>query len=89
MEKSEFLEFVAARYGIEQSIVETVVDMVADCLHEAMIAGINVHIDEIGEFQPIPLFPSGINHKNKTLASLSNQNMVSFHPSEKLTNSVA
>ena len=88
MEKFEFVEFLATRYGIDQSIAETLIDMFADCLQEAMIAGINVHIDEIGEFKSIPLFPNGIEHKNKALASLAKQYMVSFKASENLTNSL-
>jgi len=90
MEKFEFIEYTAKRYGIDESIAETLIDMFADTLQELICSGINVNIDEIGEFKSVPLFPNGINHQNKlALAKLAKKSIVSFKPSEYLTKSVA
>jgi len=90
MEKFEFIEYTAKRYGIDESVAETMVDMFADTLQELICAGTNVNIDEIGEFKSTPLFPEGIKHKNNiTLAKLAKRNMVSFKASKYLTKSVA
>ena len=64
MEKFEFIEYVAKRYGIDESMAETMIDMFADSLQELVCAGTNVNIDEIGEFRSTPLFPEGIKHQN-------------------------
>ena len=61
MEKFEFIEYTAKRYGIDESLAETLVDIFADCLQELICSGTNVNIDEIGEFRSIPLFPEEIN----------------------------
>lgn len=90
MEKFEFIEYIAKRYGIDESMAETMIDMFADSLQELICAGTNVNIDEIGEFRSIPLFPHGINHQNKlALAKLTRRSVVSFKPSEYLTKVVA
>jgi len=90
MEKFEFIEYAAKRYGIDESLAETMIDMFADCLQELICSGTNVNIDEIGEFKSIPLFPEGINHQNKlALAKLAKRSTVSFKPSKYLTKSVA
>lgn len=90
MEKFEFIEYTAKRYGIDESMAETMVDMFADTLQELVAAGQSVNIDEIGEFKSTPLFPEGIKHQNNiTLAKLAKRNMVSFKASKYLTKSVA
>ena len=48
MEKFEFIEYTAKRYGIDESLAETLVNMFADCLQEIVAAGQEVNIDEIG-----------------------------------------
>ena len=55
MEKFEFIEYTAKRYGIDESLAETMVDMFADTLQELVCSGTNVCIDEIGEFKTTPL----------------------------------
>tara|TARA_B110000908_G_scaffold157845_1_gene198343 strand:+ start:15 stop:287 length:273 start_codon:yes stop_codon:yes gene_type:complete len=90
MEKFEFIEYTAKRYGIDESLAETMVDMFADTLQELVCSGTNVRIDEIGEFKTTPLFPEGIKHQNNiALAKLGRRNMVSFKASKQLTRSVA
>jgi len=90
MEKFEFIEYAAKRYGIDESLAETLVDIFADCLQELICSGTNVNIDEIGEFRSIPLFPEGINHQNKlAFAKLAKKSIVSFKPSEYLTKPLA
>ena len=90
MDKYDFIKYSAERYGIDESMAETMVDMFADTLQELVAAGQSVNIDEIGEFKSTPLFPEGIKHKNNiTLAKLAKRNMVSFKASKYLTNSVA
>jgi len=90
MEKFEFIEYTAKRYGIDESIAETMVDMFADTLQELISAGQSVNIDEIGEFKTVPMFPDGINHQNKIgLAKLAKRNIVSFKISRYLTRGVA
>ena len=89
MEKFEFIEYTAKRYGIDESIAETMVDMFADCLQELVAAGQSVNIDEIGEFKTTPMFPNGLNHQNNiALAKVSKLNIVSFKASKYLTKSV-
>lgn len=87
MEKFEFIEYTAKRYGIDESLAETLVNMFADCLQELVCSGTSVNIDEIGEFKSVALFPNGINHQNKlALAQLSKKNIVSFKASRYLSN---
>ena len=90
MDKKQFIEYVEARYGFEEGVAETMVDVFADSLQDLISAGYSVNIDEIGEFQTTPLFPNGFDHKNNAaLAKLVKQNRVIFKPSEKLMQGVA
>ena len=90
MEKYEFIEYSAKRYGIDESVAETMVDMFANCLQELISAGQSVNIDEIGEFQTALLFPNGLNHGNNiALAKAAKRNIVSFKASKQLTTNVA
>jgi nucleoid DNA-binding protein len=90
MDKYEFIKYAAERYGIDEGIAETMVDMFADSLHDFISAGYSVNIDEIGEFKTTPLFPNGLNHRNNiALAKAAKRHIVSFIPSIKLTQNVA
>lgn len=90
MEKFEFIEYTAKRYGIDESLAETLVNMFADTLQEIVATGQEVNIDEIGIFSKLPLFPHGINHQNKlNLAKLSKKCMVSFIPSKLFNKTVS
>ena len=90
MDKLDFIEYSANRYGIDFSVAETLVDMFESCLQELLNAGQIVEIDGIGKFEKIPLFPNGINHQNKiSLAKLSNTNIINFKASKNLTKTVA
>jgi nucleoid DNA-binding protein len=90
MNKYDFIKYSAERYGIDESVAETMVDMFADCLQELVSAGKSVNIDEIGEFKTTPMFPKGIpHHNNIALAKLKKRNMFSFKASAQLINSVA
>ena len=83
MNKLDFIEYSASRYGIDFSVAETFVDMFSRCLSELLDAGQSVDIDGIGEFEKIPLFPNGLNHQNKiALARLTKKTMISFKASE-------
>jgi nucleoid DNA-binding protein len=90
MDKYEFIKYTSQRYGIDEGVAETMVDMFADSLHDLVSAGYSVNIDEIGEFKTTPLFPNGLNHRNNiALARAAKRNIVSFIPSNKLTSDVA
>jgi nucleoid DNA-binding protein len=90
MEKFQFIEYIAKRYGIDESMAETMIDMFADTLQEIVATGQEVNIDEIGVFSKLPLFPHGINHQNKiNLAKLSKKCMVSFVPSKLFNKTVS
>ena len=56
MDKYEFINYTAKRYGIEESVAETMVDMFASVMQELISAGQNVTIDEIGTFVTTSLF---------------------------------
>lgn len=85
MDKLDFIEYSANRYGIDFSVAETFVDMFSDCLSELLDAGQSVEIDGIGKFEKIPLFPNGINHRNNiALARVAKKKMISFKASEDL-----
>jgi len=85
MDKLDFIEYSARRYGIDFSTAETFVDMFSDCLSELLEAGQSVDIDGVGKFEKIPLFPNGLNHRNNiALAKAAKQNMVCFKASEDL-----
>lgn len=87
MDKFSFIEYTAKRYGIDISIAETLVDMFSDTLQELLTAGIDVDIDEIGQFESMPLLPKNFNHRNNIiLAKAKQQQIVSFTPSNKLAN---
>jgi nucleoid DNA-binding protein len=59
--------------------------MFADCLSELLNAGHSVEIDGVGRFEKLPLFPSGINHKNNILlARAARKNTVYFKASKSL-----
>ena len=83
--KFDFIEYSAARYGIDFSTAETLVDMFADCLSELLNAGHSVEIDGVGRFEKLLLFPSGINHKNNiALARAAKKSMLHFQASNRL-----
>ena len=85
MDKFDFTQYTAKRYGIDESTAETMIDMFSSCLQELVAAGKSVEIDGIGEFQTTPLFPNGLNHnRNIALAKLSKKNIVSFIPNKNL-----
>ena len=87
MNNQEFIKFAAKRFGIDEYVAETFVDMFAESLQELVAAGQPVTIDEIGEFKSTPLFPNGLTHGNTIgLARAAKRNMISFKPSEKLAN---
>ena len=85
MNKLDFIEYSASRYGIDFSVAETFVDMFSSCLSELLDAGQSVEIDGIGEFEKIPLFPNGLNHQNNiALARVAKKKMICFKASERL-----
>lgn len=89
MEKFEFIEYTAKRYGIDESLAETLVNMFADTLQEIVATGQEVNIDEIGVFRKLPLFPNGINHQNNiALKRASMQNYISFKASNAFNSSM-
>jgi nucleoid DNA-binding protein len=89
MNKFDFIEYSAKRYGIDFSTAETFVSMFSDCLSELLEAGQSVDIDGVGKFEKVPLFPNGINHRNNiALARAAKQNMVCFKASEDLVVSI-
>ena len=86
MNNYEFVKFAANRFGIDETVAESMVDMFAQSLQELVAAGQSVTIDEIGEFKSVPLFPNGLNHHNNiALAQVAKRNIVSFKPSDRLT----
>lgn len=90
MHKYEFIQYVAHRYGINDSVAETLVDMFGSCLQELLHSGLSVEIEGIGEFSPTPLFPNGLNHQNRiALARIAKKHIVSFKADKYLTNSIA
>ena len=90
MDKFQFIQYSAKRYGIDDSVAETMVDMFTDCLQELVAAGHSIEIDGLGEFKTTPLFPEALKHHNNTaLAKLAKHNMISFTASKQLTKSVA
>lgn len=90
MNKFDFIQYSASRYGIDESVAETLVDMFGDCLQELLNAGQSVDIDGIGKFEKTPLFPNGLNHKNNlNLARIANRNTVNFLPSKNLVKNFA
>ena len=50
MNKFDFIEYSAKRYGIDFSTAETFVSMFSDCLSELLEAGQSVDIDGVGKF---------------------------------------
>ncbi len=90
MNNYEFIKFAANRFGIDETVAESMVDMFAQSLQELVASGQCVTIDEISEFKSIPLFPNGLNHHNNiALAKAAKRNIVSFKASENLTKVVA
>lgn len=85
MDKYEFIEYLASRYGIDGSVAETVVGMFSDCLQELISAGQSVNIDEIGEFKTYSLFPKELQANHPALIGLANTKIVNFNPSTNLT----
>ena len=90
MNNYEFIKFAANRFGIDETVAESMVDMFAQTLQELVASGQSVTIDEIGEFKSVPLFPNGLNHHNNiALAKVAKRNIVSFKASENLTKVIA
>jgi nucleoid DNA-binding protein len=52
--KFDFIEYSATRYGIDFSTAETFVDMFISSLSELLNAGQSVEIDGIGKFENYP-----------------------------------
>ena len=85
MDKLEFIEYSANRYGVDFSTDETLLDMFSSCLQELLQAGKFVEIDGLGKFEKLPLFPDGLNHRNNiNIARIAKKNIVYFQPSENL-----
>jgi hypothetical protein len=85
MNKFDFIEYSANRYGIDFTTAETFVDMFADCLSELLEAGQSVEIDGVGKFKKVPLFPNGLNHNNNiALARLAKKSILQFQASDNL-----
>jgi len=93
MDKYDFIQYAANRYGIDESVAETMLDMFAISLQELIAAGQSVEIDGVGEFKTTAiasLFPSGLNHKNvDALAKIAKHFIVSFTPCKNLTKGIA
>ncbi len=90
MNNYEFIKFAANRFGIDETVAESMVDMFAQTLQELVASGQCITIDEIGEFKSIPLFPNGLNHYNNiALAKAAKHNIVSFKASDRLIEHVA
>ncbi len=92
MDKYQFIKYTAERFGIDDATIETMIDIFASSLHELIVAGQSVTIDEIGEFKTRPLFDSSSKQQyqqNPKLAQIFKQNTVSFKPSEYLTKTIA
>ena len=90
MNNYEFVKFAANRFGIDETVAESMVDMFAQTLQELVASGQSVTIDEIGEFKSVPLFPNGLNHHNNiALAKVAKRNIVSFKASERLVGDIA
>lgn len=86
MDKYQFIRYTAERFGIDDATIETMIDIFASSLHELVIAGQSVTIDEIGEFKTTPMFPNATSHKgNAALEKILRTNSVSFTPSIQLT----
>jgi nucleoid DNA-binding protein len=90
MNKYDFVEYTAQRYGIDIDMAETMLNMLSDSLADLMQAGQSVEIDGIGEFNTTPLFPGGLSkYNNVTLAKLGKRKMISFKPSKQLMKFIA
>jgi len=86
MNNYDFIKFAANRFGVDEGVAESMVDMFAQSLQELVASGQSVTIDEIGEFKSVPLFPQGLNHHNNiALAKAAKRNIVSFKASDRLT----
>jgi nucleoid DNA-binding protein len=90
MNKFDFIEYTAQRYGIDIDMAETMVDIFSESLSDLIQAGQSVEIDGIGEFKTTSLFPDGLNrYNNIALAKLGKRKMVTFKPSKQLIKSIA
>ena len=79
MNTFEFIEYSAKRYGIDDSVAETMVDMFCSCLQELIGAGQVVEIQGVGTFEGVPIFPNGFNHQNNiALFKASKRHMLNF-----------
>ena len=87
MNTFEFIEYSAKRYGIDDSVAETMVDMFSSCLQELIAAGQVVEIQGVGTFESVPIFPNGLNHQNNiALFKASKRHMLNFKASDELIN---
>ena len=85
MNKLEFIEYSANRYGTDFSMAETLLDMFASYLSELLQSGQSVEIESVGKFEKLPLLPHGINHQDKiALARLAKKKMLYFKPDKYL-----
>lgn len=87
MNTFEFINYLAKRYGIDDSVAETMVDMFSSCLQELIAAGQSVEIDGVGTLEGVPIFPNGLNHQNNiALFKVSKRYMLNFKASDELIN---
>ena len=85
MNNYDFIEYTARRFGIDESVAETFVDMFAQSLQELIASVQSVKIDQIGEFKSLALFPQGLSHHNNiALDKASKRNIIQFKPSDSL-----
>ena len=89
MNKLEFIEYTAKRYGFDESLAETLINMFVDTLQKIVSSGQEFNIDEIGVFRKLSLCPNCIKHKNNvSLKRTSVQNYVSFKASDAFNSSM-
>ncbi len=89
MNNYEFVKFAANRFGIDETVAESMADMFAQSFQELVSSGQSVTIDEIGEIKSAPLFPNGLNHHNNiALAKVAKRNIVSFKTSDRLAENI-
>ena len=51
MNKYEFIKYNAERYGIDESVAETIIDMFADSLQELLASGLSRSEEHTSELQ--------------------------------------
>ncbi len=81
IDNNKLIEYIAERYGVDQEMADSMLDMVAVSIQELLQTGHNITIDEIGTF----ISHNNLNDSYEFIQEHKPKHLeITFEPSDKL-----